>query len=85
MGHAAEGSFEGWARSLVGYALALLLAVALYPVRQLLVATLILRLPALSWRSHALDREIAEKRNAAVGAVEGPGLRGHRPAGDGWL
>ncbi len=70
VGHAAEGSFEGWARSLVGYALALLLAVALYPVRQLLVATLILRLP-LSLRSHALDREIAEKRNAAVGAVEG--------------
>ena len=70
VGHAAEGSFDGWAQSLVGYGLALLLAVALYPVRQLLVATLILGLP-LAWRGAPLDQEIAEKRNTVVGAVEG--------------
>jgi uncharacterized membrane protein YjfL (UPF0719 family) len=70
IGHAAEGSFEGWMTSLGRYALALVLAVALYPVRQVLVGKLILGLP-ISLRGRVLDREIAEKRNAAVGAVEG--------------
>jgi uncharacterized membrane protein YjfL (UPF0719 family) len=70
IGHAAEGSFAGWAQSLMGYALALLLALALYPVRQVVVGKLILGLP-ISFRGRTLDKEIAEKRNAAVGAVEG--------------
>lgn len=70
IGHAAEGSFEGWMTSLGRYALALVLAVALYPVRQVLVGKVILGLP-ISFRGRTLDREIAEKRNAAVGAVEG--------------
>jgi uncharacterized membrane protein YjfL (UPF0719 family) len=70
VGHAAEGSFAGWAQSLIGYGLALLLAVALYPVRQVLVGRVVLGLP-LSFRGRTLDQEIAEKRNAAVGAVEG--------------
>jgi uncharacterized membrane protein YjfL (UPF0719 family) len=69
VGHAAEGSFAGWARSLIGYGLALLLAVALYPVRQVVVGRVVLGLP-ISFRGHALDKEIAEKRNAAIGAVE---------------
>jgi uncharacterized membrane protein YjfL (UPF0719 family) len=68
--HAAEGSFTGWAASLRGYALALLLALALYPVRQLLVARWILGLP-VAMRGRQLDREIAARRNAVVGAVEG--------------
>jgi uncharacterized membrane protein YjfL (UPF0719 family) len=70
IGHAAEGSYAGWAASLGRYGLALLLAVALYPVRQLLVGWVILGLP-ISLRGHTLDQEIAEKRNTAVGAVEG--------------
>ena len=70
VGHAAEGSFAGWAQSLIGYALALLLAVALYPVRQLLVGRVVLGLP-MSFRGRTLDKEIAEKRTAAIGAVEG--------------
>ena len=70
IGHAAEGSFVGWAGSLRGYGLALLLALALYPVRQLLVGTVILKMP-LAFRGHTLDREIAERRNAAIGGVEG--------------
>ena len=68
--HAAEGSFEGWGASLRGYALALLLAAGLYPVRQLLVKRLLLGFP-LSLRGHLLDRAIAEERNVVVGAVEG--------------
>jgi uncharacterized membrane protein YjfL (UPF0719 family) len=68
--HAAEGSFLGWWASLRGYAVALLLALALYPVRQLLVARLILGLP-VAMRGRQLDREIAGRRNVVVGAVEG--------------
>jgi uncharacterized membrane protein YjfL (UPF0719 family) len=70
IGHAADGSFTGWGDSLRAYVIALALAAALYPVRQLLVKRLILGLP-LSLRGHRLDQEIAERRNAVVGAVEG--------------
>ena len=70
VGHAAEGSFAGWGQSLRGYAVALALAVALYPVRQLFVKGLVLRFP-LAWRGHLLDQEIAERRNHVVGAIEG--------------
>lgn len=68
--HAAEGTFEGWAASLRGYALALLLAAGLYPVRQVLVKRVLLGYP-LTLRGHLLDRAIAEERNALIGAVEG--------------
>ena len=70
IGHAADGSFTSWADSLRGYAVALALAAALYPVRQLLVKRVILGLP-LALRGHQLDREIAERRNTVVGAIEG--------------
>jgi uncharacterized membrane protein YjfL (UPF0719 family) len=70
VGHAAEGAFVGWLPSLLRYGVALLLALALYPVRQLLVGRLILGLP-IAFRGRTLDQEIAEKRNAAIGAVEG--------------
>jgi uncharacterized membrane protein YjfL (UPF0719 family) len=70
IGHAADGSFTSWADSLRGYAIALALAAALYPVRQLLVKRVVLGLP-LSLRGHRLDQEIAERRNTVVGAVEG--------------
>ena len=70
IGHAADGSFTGWADSLRGYAIALALAAALYPVRQLLVKRVILGLP-LALRGHRLDQEIAERRNTVVGAIEG--------------
>jgi uncharacterized membrane protein YjfL (UPF0719 family) len=67
--HAAEGAFLGWATSLRGYGKALLLAVALFPVRQLVVGPLLLRLPA-GRRKGALDRLVAEERNVIVGAIE---------------
>jgi uncharacterized membrane protein YjfL (UPF0719 family) len=65
IGHAAEGNFTGWGASLRAYGLALLLAVALFPVRQLLVQRLILR------GERPLDRAIAEEHDHALGAVEG--------------
>ncbi|HEY0709994.1 MAG TPA: DUF350 domain-containing protein, partial [Polyangia bacterium] len=68
--HAAEGHFTGWGPSLRAYFLALALALALYPVRQVLVKGIILGLP-LSLRGRALDRAIAEQRNCSLGAVEG--------------
>ena len=40
-------------------------------MRQLLVERVILGLPISFLRGHRLDQEIAEKRNAVVGAVEG--------------
>jgi uncharacterized membrane protein YjfL (UPF0719 family) len=65
VGHAAEGTFAGWGTSLRGYGLALLLALALYPVRQLLVQRMILG------GGRSLDRAIASEHDHALGAVEG--------------
>jgi uncharacterized membrane protein YjfL (UPF0719 family) len=70
VGHAAEGTFQGWGASLRAYAFALLLACALYPVRQLLVSRIILGMP-LGLRARALDRAIVEERSDVCGAVEG--------------
>lgn len=67
--HAAEGTFVSWGTSLRGYALALLLALALYPVRQLVVGPLLLGLPARA-RGGALDRLVAQERSVTVGAIE---------------
>ena len=67
--HAADGHFAGWAESLRAYFVALVLAVALYPVRQVLVKRIILGLP-LSLRGPTLDRALAEDRNCSLGAVE---------------
>ena len=67
--HAAEGTFVDWGTSLRGYAVALLLALALYPVRQLVVGPLLLGLPARA-RGGALDRMVAQERSVTVGAIE---------------
>jgi len=67
--HAAEGTFVDWGTSLRGYGRALLLALALYPVRQLVVGPLLLGLPARA-RGGALDRLIAQERRVAVGGIE---------------
>ena len=67
--HAAEGTFVGWAASLRGYGIALLLAVALYPVRQLVVGPLLLGLPA-RLRGGAHDQMVAQERSVAVGGIE---------------
>ena len=66
---AVEGDFAGWAVSLRGYGGVLLAALALYPVRQLFVQTLLLRAP-FTFRGGRLDAGIASERNAAIGTLE---------------
>jgi uncharacterized membrane protein YjfL (UPF0719 family) len=67
--HAADGDFDGWGTSLRAYGVALASALVLYPVRQLLVQTMMLRQP-FSMRGGALDRLVAQERNVGVSAVE---------------
>jgi uncharacterized membrane protein YjfL (UPF0719 family) len=66
---AVEGDFEGWWRSLEGYGGVLLSLLALWPVRQLFVQTLLLRAP-LHVRGGALDMAIAERRSTGTAALE---------------
>jgi len=69
IGHAAEGDFEGWGTSLRAYGVALLSALALYPVRQLVAQTLLLRQP-FTLRGGALDRLVSQEHNVGASAVE---------------
>jgi uncharacterized membrane protein YjfL (UPF0719 family) len=69
VGHAAEGDFAGWAPSLRAYALALLSVLVLYPVRQLVVQTLLLRQP-FALRGGGLDRLVAQGHDVGASAVE---------------
>jgi len=69
IGHATEGDFEGWGPSLRAYAMALVSALVLYPVRQVAVQTLLLRKP-LALRGGALDRLVAQERDVGASAVE---------------
>ena len=67
---ALEGDFVGWVVSLKGYGGVLLSALALYPVRQIFVQTLLLRAP-LTARGGRLDEGIALERSVGLGALEG--------------
>jgi uncharacterized membrane protein YjfL (UPF0719 family) len=69
VGHATAGTFSGWGTSLRAYGMALASALVLYPVRQLLVQTLMLRQP-FALRGGGLDRLVAQQRNVGVSAVE---------------
>jgi uncharacterized membrane protein YjfL (UPF0719 family) len=66
---ALDGEFEGWVVSLRGYAAVLGFLFAFYPVRQLLVQTLLLGAP-LSLRGGRLDHGIAADRNEGMAALE---------------
>jgi uncharacterized membrane protein YjfL (UPF0719 family) len=67
--HAVDGPFAGWSRSLHAYGAALVLALALYPVRQLVVEGVLLGCrPCL--RGGELDRAIGQRRSVGVAAVE---------------
>ena len=72
VGHAADGAFVGWIPALRSFALFLLCALLLYPVRQVVVARLLLGLP-VTWRGGALDRAIAQDRSWLVSCVEAAG------------
>ena len=69
IGHAAEGNFTGWTASLKAYGAALLLSLALWPVRQLLVQTIVMGGRPTLWKGK-LDEGIARERNAGLGALE---------------
>jgi uncharacterized membrane protein YjfL (UPF0719 family) len=66
---ALEGDFEGWLTSLRGYGGVLLSLLALWPVRQIFVQTILLRAP-LHARGGALDAAIAERRSTGMAALE---------------
>jgi uncharacterized membrane protein YjfL (UPF0719 family) len=66
---AVAGNYTGFFHSLRSFLLALLLALVLYPVRQVLVQWLLLG-GAMHWRNSLLDSEIAHDKNVAAGLLE---------------
>ena len=72
VGHAADGAFVGWMPALRGFAVFLLWAFLLYPVRQVVVGRLLLGFP-LTLRGGALDRAIAQDHDWVVSCVEAAG------------
>ena len=69
VGCALDGDFVSWEISLKGFGAILLLALALYPVRQLFVQSLLLGAP-LALRGGRLDTGIGTERNEGIGALE---------------
>ena len=69
VGCALDGDFVSWEISLKGFGAILLLALALYPVRQLFVQSLLLGAP-LVLRGGRLDTGIGTDRNEGIGALE---------------
>jgi uncharacterized membrane protein YjfL (UPF0719 family) len=72
VGHAADGAFLGWLPALRSFALFLLWALLLYPVRQLMVARWLLGL-RWRWRGGELDHAVARERDLVVSCVEAAG------------
>ena len=69
IGHAVECTFVGWAASLRGFAQALVFIFTLYPVRQLLVQSLLLG-ARFTLRGGRLDQGIAAERNLGMAVLE---------------
>ncbi|MDB4945234.1 MAG: hypothetical protein JWP97_4768 [Labilithrix sp.] len=69
VGSALDGDFVSWATSVKGFCSMLLLALALYPVRQVFVQTLLLGAP-LRLRGGRLDTGIGIERNHGMGVLE---------------
>jgi uncharacterized membrane protein YjfL (UPF0719 family) len=69
VGCALDGDFVDWGVSLKAYGTILLLSLALYPVRQLFVQSLLLGAP-LALRGGRLDVGVGADRNVGVGALE---------------
>jgi uncharacterized membrane protein YjfL (UPF0719 family) len=69
VGCALDGDFVSWEISLRGFGAILLLALALYPVRQLFVQTLLLGAP-FALRGGRLDTGVGTERNEGMGALE---------------
>ncbi len=69
IGHAAEGSFEGWSASLRGYATALVFCGSLYVVRQFVVQTILCGARPTLWKG-PLDQAIGRDRDLGLAALE---------------
>lgn len=69
VGYAVEGTFVDWPTSLRGFGKALLYVLALYPVRQLFVQTLLLG-SRFTLRGGRLDQGIAAERSIGMGVME---------------
>ncbi|GIX49136.1 MAG: hypothetical protein KatS3mg131_3347 [Candidatus Tectimicrobiota bacterium] len=66
---AVSGDYLGLGESLLHFLLALAFVALFYPVRQVVVQTLLLGGP-LRWRGSLLDEEVARDRNVAAGFME---------------
>jgi uncharacterized membrane protein YjfL (UPF0719 family) len=66
---AVDGDFQGWPASMKGYGGILLSLLALWPVRQLFVQSVLLRAP-LHLRGGALDAAVLQQRSAGTAALE---------------
>lgn len=69
VGCALDGDFVSWTASLASYGKMLVFLLALYPVRQLFVETLLLGAP-LALRGGRLDVGVGNERNVGLGALE---------------
>jgi uncharacterized membrane protein YjfL (UPF0719 family) len=72
VGYSVSGNFTGYREGFASFGLVLLIALILYPVRQIVVQTLLLG-GGLSLRNGRLDREIAEDQNVSAGILEAVG------------
>lgn len=69
IGHAADGTFTGWGPSLKAYGVALLSSVLLWPIRQLVVQTIVVGGSITLWKGR-LDEGIGRDRNVGLAAIE---------------
>jgi uncharacterized membrane protein YjfL (UPF0719 family) len=69
VGRAAEGTFVDWSVSLRAYGKALLFALALYPVRQIVVQAALLR-GGFALRKGRLDEGVGREKDVGLGALE---------------
>lgn len=72
VGYAVSGTFTGYAEGFRSFGLMLLVVFFLYPVRQIIVQTVLLG-GGFSLRKGRLDTEIAEDRNVGAGLLEAVG------------
>lgn len=72
VGYAVSGTFTGYAEGFRSFGLMLLVVFFLYPVRQIIVQTLLLG-GGFSLRKGRLDTEIAQDRNVGAGLLEAVG------------
>jgi uncharacterized membrane protein YjfL (UPF0719 family) len=63
IGNAVSGDFEGWRTSLRGYAISVVFALGLFPVRKVIVEGLFLR-------QRGLDAAVATERNVGLAGLE---------------